>query len=75
MHRIVVYTLRMLSKAKVLPASSVDCKDANNNIYLWKAKYWGIRNMPSFKITKKANKPHSYRSCLYRACCTSSVSK
>lgn len=53
MHRIVVYTLRMLSKAKVLPASSVDCKDANNNIYLWKAKYWGIRNMPSFKITKK----------------------
>lgn len=77
MHKIVVYTLRLLPEAKILPASFAVCKGANNNTHLFKAKYWGSETQPLLRLQKekkKANKAHNYRSCLQKACCTS-VSK
>lgn len=39
MHKIDVYPSIILPKAKILAVSSIDCKDANNNTYLFKTKY------------------------------------
>lgn len=49
MHKIDVYTLIILPEAKILAVSFTDCKDANNNTYLFKTKYRGSENicMPS----------------------------
>lgn len=39
MHKIYVYTLIMFPKAKSITVPFTDCKGANNNTYIFKAKY------------------------------------
>lgn len=59
MHKIVVYTLRLLPEAKILPASFAVCKGANNNTHLFKAKYWGSETQPLLRLQKEKKSKQS----------------